>query len=57
MGSNTNDKAVSGPDEFHKHLDECQQCRNNPMGLCSTGKKKLVGVVGDVPVPSDISAK
>ena len=24
-------------DAFHAHLDECQQCRDNPTNLCETG--------------------
>ena len=23
--------------DFHKHLDECKQCRENPFGLCPKG--------------------
>lgn len=29
---------------FHAHLDQCEQCRNNPFGLCETGAKLLLGV-------------
>jgi len=24
-------------DEFHKHLDKCEQCEKNPWNLCSVG--------------------
>jgi len=24
-------------DRFHKHLDRCKQCRENPFDLCSEG--------------------
>jgi hypothetical protein len=24
-------------DAFHKHLDQCQQCENNPFDLCLVG--------------------
>lgn len=27
--------------DFHAHLDECVQCRNNPMGLCPLGATLL----------------
>ena len=27
--------------KFHKHLDECEQCRNRPFGLCKEGQKIL----------------
>ena len=26
---------------FHQHLDLCEQCRNNPMGLCKAGALAL----------------
>lgn len=25
-------------DNFHKHLDNCKQCEQNPFDLCSTGR-------------------
>jgi len=28
-------------DKFHSHLDVCEQCRNHPFGLCSTGAELL----------------
>lgn len=27
--------------QFHKHLDECSQCRNHPFNLCLAGAKLL----------------
>lgn len=27
--------------KFHEHLDECEQCRENPLALCSTGAQLL----------------
>ena len=36
------DKKDSDPvQNFHKHLDVCSQCRNNPFALCSTGSELL----------------
>lgn len=26
---------------FHAHLDQCEQCRNNPFGLCPEGSRLL----------------
>ena len=34
--------------EFHDHLDECRQCRDNPWNLCQAGADKLKRVaLGD----------
>lgn len=33
-------------DVFHQHLDECEQCENNPFGLCETGAKLLHRAAG-----------
>jgi len=27
--------------DFHAHLDECKQCRDNPFGLCKKGAELL----------------
>lgn len=29
---------------FHKHLDVCEQCFNNPFNLCEVGLKLLMQV-------------
>lgn len=34
---------------FHKHLDGCSQCRNNPFGLCPVGARLLTQLPGTVP--------
>jgi hypothetical protein len=34
-------------DEFHAHLDVCEQCRNHPFKLCAEGQKVLGMVAGD----------
>lgn len=28
-------------DKFHKHLDQCEQCRNHPFALCPEGANLL----------------
>ena len=35
-------EAESGVYEFHKHLDMCKQCRENPFGLCWKGQRLLL---------------
>jgi hypothetical protein len=32
---------MSLTDDFHAHLDTCEQCEKNPFDLCSTGDKLL----------------
>jgi hypothetical protein len=32
-------------DRFHKHLDVCKQCRNNPMFPCVVGASLLMEAV------------
>lgn len=27
--------------DFHAHLDECEQCREHPLDLCSTGAELM----------------
>ena len=27
--------------DFHKHLDQCERCRNQPFNLCAEGAEKL----------------
>ena len=34
--------AFDGIGRFHFHLDTCQQCRENPFGLCSVGEYTLI---------------
>jgi len=33
--------------KFHKHLDECEQCRNRPFDLCTEGLKILQEEIQD----------
>lgn len=37
---------------FHTHLDTCDRCRNNPMGLCAEGLRTLQAQV-EVPLIID----
>lgn len=37
---------------FHVHLDECQQCRENPLGLCPKGEALLINCVSE-PMPPE----
>ena len=34
---------------FHRHLDECAQCRNNPFDLCSAGHILIVSIIPPAP--------
>lgn len=34
-------------DQFHKHLDECDQCNRTPFGLCKLGNLLLKGAVDE----------
>lgn len=33
-------------DEFHEHLDRCDQCRNHPFDLCKEGESLLKKAAG-----------
>lgn len=33
---------MSAYEDFHKHLDECNQCLGNPHGLCQKGHELIV---------------
>lgn len=35
-------------DEFHNHLDKCQQCENNPFNLCQVGAKLMEAIKSEV---------
>jgi len=39
---------MKDPEDFHAHLDECEQCREHPFALCPEGelilKKVTVGI-------------
>jgi hypothetical protein len=41
---------------FHNHLDVCDQCREHPFNLCSTGDKLLKdaasGLASTISIPS-----
>lgn len=42
MGSQLEDSMT-----FHEHIQECEQCRHNPFGLCQAGARLLL--LGDTP--------
>jgi hypothetical protein len=35
--------------KFHTHLDECEQCRENPFELCAVGHSLITGTTVDDP--------
>jgi hypothetical protein len=35
-------KVMQDIQNFHDHLDRCEQCRNHPFALCAKGYKLLV---------------
>ncbi len=54
---NRETKTIDGQAEsvvslFHAHLDECQQCRENPFGLCPKGEALLINCVSE-PMPQE----
>ena len=43
---------------YHDHLDECEQCRNNPMMMCPEGHRRLKQqVTGQDPGPQRAAPK
>jgi hypothetical protein len=38
--------------EFHDHLDICEQCRNHPLHLCAVGVRLLYASVTNSAAPS-----
>jgi hypothetical protein len=45
-------------DKFHKHLDECKQCRENPFALCFVGTLLLDAAAAEaLNIVIDISEK
>jgi hypothetical protein len=43
LNPNRNDEVPVETDNepFHAHLNECEQCRRNPFGLCPEGGRRL----------------
>jgi hypothetical protein len=39
--------------EFHDHLDICEQCRNHPLHLCAIGARLLYATVAHVNVKGE----
>jgi hypothetical protein len=49
FGGMTNDSAGLSPeDEFHAHLDVCDQCQDHPFSLCATGASLIRAAVGSI---------
>lgn len=40
------------PEIFHSHVDECEQCRQQPMNLCQEGDRRLHEAAGTEVVPN-----
>lgn len=38
---------IESMDKFHAHLDECEQCRDHPFGLCPSGSALLLATADD----------
>lgn len=44
--------AIPSTAAFHRHIDTCRQCRENPFRLCAVGHAMLTGAANDrEPVP------
>ena len=41
--------AIPSAAAFHRHLDTCAQCRNNPFKLCPVGHALLTGAANSAP--------
>ena len=41
----TTEENDGNKEDFHQHLDECKQCRNNPFALCAKGHMLLISCV------------
>ena len=41
------------PNKYHAHLDECDQCRNNPFSPCYVGSILLLESVGEAWIALD----
>lgn len=48
--------AIPSAAAFHRHLDACRQCRENPFSLCAVGHALLTGAANDrEPVPPPVA--
>jgi hypothetical protein len=45
---------IDASEAFHRHLDECKQCENQPFDLCPTGTRLLeeTGVAAGILAPA-----
>lgn len=41
--------AIPSAAAFHRHLDACRQCRENPLKLCLVGHALLTGSANEAP--------
>lgn len=39
--------AIPSAAAFHRHLDACRQCRENPLKLCAAGHALLTSAAND----------
>ena len=40
---------------FHRHLDQCAQCRGNPWGVCAEGVRILTGEGAGLVEPAELA--
>lgn len=40
--------ATEAQDRFHRHLDNCKQCSDEPFNLCPTGERLLLDAVKEI---------
>lgn len=45
-GATNTSEGLSPEDEFHAHLDVCNQCQDHPFSLCGVGAKLIREAVG-----------
>ena len=41
LAASLNTPVADENEDFHGHLNRCQQCRDHPFGLCITGERLL----------------
>ena len=47
--------AIPSAAAFHRHLDACRQCRENPFRLCLVGHALLTGSANEAPPKMEIN--
>jgi hypothetical protein len=43
--------------DFHAHLDNCRQCRNNPFELCAVGRALAAAALKELEALAGIPSK